>query len=496
MSVIHWKNDLITNFDTVADWTGDDGPWIGPDAISSSVGVRLEAAAFTPDVAEGGKPKLTTLVGFDGGDGSSPNGGLIADAAGDLFGTTLEGGTDEDGTVFEITKTKGGYAGAPILLASFNGADGRFPAGGLLADAAGDLFGVTSGGPGNSNGTVFEITKTRHGYAGAPTSLVSFNGANGAYPIGGLISDAAGNLFGTTRYGGTDNAGTVFEVVKTRHGYAGAPTSLVSFTGVDGSGPVAGLITDAAGDLFATTFGGGADDDGTVFEVAKTEDGYASTPTVLASFTGADGAAPAGGLIADAAGDLFGTTYQGGADDDGTVFEIVKTKHGYADAPTILVSFDGADGQGPTDSLIADADGDLFGTAGEGGFANGGTLFELVKTKDGYASAPTILVKFNRDNGSTPNGSLLANAAGDLFGTTSEFFNEGAGTVFELTHSGFAPPTAPVAPAADLSRSPPPAAAFVQAMASHRATGPGSSSLEMHPSRRDASPLLSRPQVA
>jgi hypothetical protein len=182
------------------------------------------------------------------------------------------------------------------------------------------------------------------------TTLVSFNGlpppnSNGANPAAGLIADAQGDLFGTTYAGGVYSGpsfpsgfGTVFEVVKTAHGYASTPTTLVSFNGANGQLPAAGLIADAHGDLFGTTSGGGASP-GTVFEVVKTAHGYASTPTTLVNFNGTNGYAPLAGLIADAHGDLFGTTAAGGANDGGTVFEIVKTANGYASTPTTLVSF-------------------------------------------------------------------------------------------------------------------------------------------------------------
>ncbi len=140
------------------------------------------------------------------------------------------------------------------------------------------------------------------------TTLVNFNGTDGANSQGGLMVDAEGDLFGATYQGGAYRGGDVFEIAKTSAGYATTPTVLASF----GSYPIGGLIADAAGDLFGTTQYGGAYGspygDGTVFEIAKTSDGYASTPTVLASFDGADGHAPVAGLIADAAGDLFGTT--------------------------------------------------------------------------------------------------------------------------------------------------------------------------------------------
>jgi uncharacterized repeat protein (TIGR03803 family) len=139
---------------------------------------------------------------------------LIADAHGDLFGTTLGGGANGFGTVFEIAKTVHGYASTPTTLVSFNGTDGSTLVGGLIADAHGDLFGTTASGGANGVGTVYEIAKTAHGYASTPTTLVSFNSTNGGNPQGSLIADAHGDLFGTTPFGGPSNTGygTVFEI--------------------------------------------------------------------------------------------------------------------------------------------------------------------------------------------------------------------------------------------------------------------------------------------
>jgi hypothetical protein len=218
---------------------------------------------------------LITLVTFNYINGANPYGGLISDAAGNLFGTT----TDGYGTVFEIPKTSKGY-GTPITLASFNGANGLRPMAGLISDAAGDLFGTTTDGYGtgsltNGMGTVFEIPKTSTGY-GTPIALVSFNNTNGANPYSGLISDAAGDLFGTTTGGGGANGmGTVFEIPKTSTGY-GAPITLVTFNYLGGgANPYSGLISDAAGDLFGTTESGGANYcshfcKGTVFKLTGT----------------------------------------------------------------------------------------------------------------------------------------------------------------------------------------------------------------------------------
>ncbi len=167
-----------------------------------------------------------------------------------------------------------------------------------------------------NDGTVFEIANTASGYASTPTILASFNGTNGNGPYGSLTADAAADLFGTTDTGGANGDGTVFEIAKTGGSYASNPTTLVSFNYTNGDEPFAGLIADAAGDLFGTTYFGGAYGGGTVFEIAKTGGSYASTPTTLASFNGTN---PTSSLIADAAGDLFGTTRDGGANGDGTV---------------------------------------------------------------------------------------------------------------------------------------------------------------------------------
>ncbi len=327
---------------------------------------------------------LTTLVNFKGADGATPKGALIADAAGDLFGTTTSGGANNDGTVFELVNSGGGNYMQTTLL-TFNGTNGASPVAGLIADAAGDLFGTTEVGGANAIGTVFEIAKTGTGYASTPTTLVTFDGTNGTNPIGGLIADAAGDLFGTTFEGGANGAassdGTVFEIAKTGGGYASRPTTLVSFNGADGQLPSGDLIADAAGDLFGTTrAGGGGPNTGTVFEITKTSTGYASTPTTLVSFNGTDGSSPVAGLIADAAGNLFGTTALGGANGDGTVFEIAKTGGGYASTPTTLLTFNGTNGSSPVAGLIADAAGNLFGTTQAGGANGAGTVFELTGT--------------------------------------------------------------------------------------------------------------------
>ena len=466
MTNIHWETRPVWNFDVASDYTAD--AWTGDTSLSAAPAMPQFAATgdfgmIAADQAPTKGANLISLTSFKGSDGEHPDAGLFADAAGDLFGTTIEGGADDDGTVFEVAKTESGYARTPITLVSFTSADGSFPCGALIADAAGDLFGTTQAGGVNDRGTVFEIVKTKGGYAAAPTTLVSFTSIpGGSIPFGALLADAAGNLFGTTSQGGRDNDGTVFEISKTKHGYASTPTTLVSFKGADGANPFGSLIADAKGDLIGTTAGNEQGSPGTVFEIAKTRGGYASAPTVLASFTGPMGSNPSGNLIADAAGDLFGTT-ETGAYGYGTVFEIVKTNSGYA-APTSLVYFTAKDGDQPA-GLTIDASGNLFGVAHFGGPDNDGNVFEIAKVNGGYAGV-TKIVNFTGLNGTDPNASLIADAAGDLFDTTYGGGADSDGKVIEITNSGFVPPAAPamstIVYTAHLA---PRISAFLQAMA-------------------------------
>jgi uncharacterized repeat protein (TIGR03803 family) len=431
MSTIHQKYAFSALDAAFGVWTGDD----------------FASAALPLGTTETKAPTLITLANMASGDEETQPSSLIADAAGDLFGTTPIAGAndDDDGTVFEVAKTKSGYASAPATRLDFAGFGGAKPGGSLITDAAGDLFGTTTAGGFFNRGVVFELAKTDNGYAKAPTVLAVFSGPNGQNPIGSLVTDAAGDLFGVTTYGGASGDGTVFEIVKNAGGFDGTPVTLANFTGADGANPYAGLVADAAGDLFGTTSDGGADNDGTVFEIAKTKGGYAAAPTTLVSFSGADGEFPvaAGNLVMDSAGNLFGMTSNGGANGYETVFEIAKTNGGYADAPTVLVSFGFQDGASPNGSLLLDAAGNLFGAAEFGGANGEGAVFEIAKTKSGYAKTPTLLVNFNGTNGANPVGSLIADASGNLFGATYAGGAESSGTVFEITDSGYEPPAAP-----------------------------------------------------
>ena len=275
----------------------------------------------------------------NGTDGRGPVGGLIFDAAGNLYGMTIQGGTycsgsGGCGTVFELTPAAGGswteqvlYSFCPQGLPCTT--DGYYPRAGLIFDGAGNLYGTTDNGGTYHDGTVFELTPAAGGtWTEKVLHNFNLNGTDGALPLGSLILDAAGNLYGTTSNGGTyTSRGTVFELTPTAGG-GWTETVLHSFgNGTDGVTPEAGLIFDAAGNLYGTTTGGGTYYGGTVFELTPAAGG-GWTEQVLHSFgSGTDGAYADTGLIFDAAGNLYGTTDDGGTYTScpggcGTVFEI------------------------------------------------------------------------------------------------------------------------------------------------------------------------------
>jgi uncharacterized repeat protein (TIGR03803 family) len=271
--------------------------------------------------ASGYTEQLLYSFGTASNDGATPEAGLISDSSGNLFGTTYSGAFGF-GTAFELVKGTGGYT-EQVLYRFTGGNDGGNPSG-LIADSSGNLFGTTQVDGANGHGTVFELVKGNTGYT--QQVLHSFAGGptDGAAPEAGLIADSSGNLFGTTDSGGANGYGTVFELVKGSSGYT--ERVLYSFQGgtTDGESPVAGLIEDKAGNLFGTTeFGGPSALGGTVFELVNNGGTY--TERVLSFLDNTIGYFPVAGLVADAAGNLFGSTSAGGPAYYGSVFELTNT---------------------------------------------------------------------------------------------------------------------------------------------------------------------------
>jgi uncharacterized repeat protein (TIGR03803 family) len=333
---------------------------------------------LTPET--GGGWTETVLHSFNGNDGSAPYAGLIFDAAGNLYGTTYGGGAYGDGTVFELTPEAGG-GWTETLLHTFNGNDGQFTYAGLIFDTASNLYGTTLSGGAHGNGTVFELTPEAGG-SWTETVLHNFydNGKDGNNPYASLIFDTAGSLYGTTYGGGVYGDGTVFELTPEAGG-GWTETILHNFSNstTDGIGlyPYAGLVFDAAGNLYGTTEEGSYGY-GSLFELTPKAGGQWTAKLLLPfGWYGKDGKYPAAGLIFDAAGNLYGTTHGGGAHVSGTVFELNPEAPYHSQ--TILHSFEdnGQDGVNPYAGVIFDAAGNLYGTTLSGGAFNQGTVFEI-----------------------------------------------------------------------------------------------------------------------
>jgi uncharacterized repeat protein (TIGR03803 family) len=407
---------------------------------------------------------------FSGGrDGAEPSASLISDQTGNLYTTTSAGGGGGCdymeigcGAVVKLRRGTGSEWTAENLY-QFTASDGFDPVSTLIADNSGNFYGTTNAGgkgPGYFEdiggqdcpygcGTVFRLTRSSGGHW-SRSVLYSFTGINGdgSFPWGSLIFDAAGNLYGTTEWGGAFGSGTVFELIPDSGG-RWKEIVLYSFTGhSDGGLPVAGLIFDAAGNLYGTTSAGGVGTygSGTVFELSPA--GNTWKETVLYGFTGTngDGAIPTASLIFDAAGNLYGTTSLGGGGDCGighcgTAFELSPVQGGWKE--TVLHAFIAAngDGAGPQGSLVIDDAGDLYGTTWEGGigsscpggFTGCGTVFKLTR-KTGNTWKETIVHNFGSydGDGDFPAGGLAFDLAGNLYGTTKGG-TKGSGTVFKLT---------------------------------------------------------------
>jgi uncharacterized repeat protein (TIGR03803 family) len=383
------------------------------------------------------------LHAFKGGsDGKGPAAPLTSDKAGNLYGTTTyvgEGGCEYGGcgTVFKVAPD----GKETVLYAFKGGADGQYPYGGLIADKAGNFYGTTGGeGEAGSYGTVFKLAPN-----GTETILYAFlGGSDGSGPLGKLLADANGNLYGVTWGGGSysgsdctyDGCGTVFELSAT-----GTKMTLYTFQGgSDGWRPLAGLIMDQAGNLYGTTdegVGGGASCPGgslgcgSVFKLAPE-----GAETILYAFQGgSDGWGPEAGLIVDQTGNLYGTTAGGGGcsfaiEGCGTVFKVTPSG-----SETVLYSFQGeSDGWAPDAGVILDRVGNLYGTTPYGGGTSCrnsgcGTAFKLAPN-----GRETVLYAFRAKEGRNPLAGLLMGKHDILYGTASAGGGKhNDGVVFSVT---------------------------------------------------------------
>jgi uncharacterized repeat protein (TIGR03803 family) len=357
-------------------------------------------AATLGSTANAAKEK--TLYTFSGGaDGAYP--AALALSNGRVFGVTNHGGTSDDGVIFEVTPH-----GAETALYSFaGGSDDASQPNFLLADSSGNFYGHSYGGGGSDLGTIFELSKD-----GSEKVLHAFSGSDGSRPTG-LVRDESGVLYGTTAIGGDFDDGVLFELTA-----AGEETVLHSFGGTgDGAHP-RGLTGDGRGNLYGTTSTGGKNDFGFVFKITKR-----GKEEILHSFSNkVDGINSYAALTLDDAGYLYGTTFEGGPGNCGTVFKL--TPHG---KETILHAFScGSDGGGIQDTVVLDKSGNVYGAGTHGGKFGSGTFFKVAP--DGTF---TVLYNVTSQEG-PPTGNIVSPADGKIFGTTLSGSTDQYGTIFEV----------------------------------------------------------------
>ena len=394
----------------------------------------------------GGSGSEQGLYNFAGGtDPKFPYAGLVFDKAGNLYGTTQLGGANSQGTVFAVTHNSDGSWTETILYSFTGSADGAQPSAGLIFDASGNLYGTTNfGGSGSCNlgcGTVFKLTPASGGWT--ETVLYTFtSGSDGREPYARLLFDAAGNLYGTTLLGGNVNSvcstgcGTVFKLTSASGGWT--ESVLYAFTGAaDGASPYDGLAFDSAGNLYGTAYTAGAAGSGVIFKLSSGSSGW--TESVLHAFKGGyDGKYSYGDIILDAAGNLYGTAFQGGAKGYGVVFQLAPgSKGGWLEK--VLHSFGNSPSANPVAGLVMDPAGNLYGTTLAGGNQTScgaacGTLFKLAPTSTGVWTYTPIHVFGHGTDGYHPSGDLILDAAGNLYGTTQAGGAQGSGLVFEIMH--------------------------------------------------------------
>jgi uncharacterized repeat protein (TIGR03803 family) len=380
------------------------------------------------------------LLSFESGtdSGNLPRAGLVFGSAGNLYGTTSEGGSGGGGTVFELSRRAGGgwsetvlYSFSPKPKYAFDQLSG------VVFDKAGNLYGTTYLGGSNNVGRVFELTRQANGsWTEKVVHNFQNNGTDGYGPLGGVILDSSGNLYGTTVYGGNgpcafDACGTVYELTPQPKG-VWAEKILYNFTnGADGANPYFGLTFDAAGNLYGTTEYGGVDAGGTAFQLTPASGGTWIESVIHSFGSATDTGYPEGLTFYN--GNIYGATANGGSH-AGNVFELSPAAGGGWNE-TILASFtygNGSNPDMPNGNLVFDASGNIYGLS-QGGSGLNGTVFELTPAQGGTWNL-TILYNFNDlgTAGADPFGGLILDSHGSLYGTTQYGGAYNAGTVFEV----------------------------------------------------------------
>ncbi len=374
------------------------------------------------------------LYSFAGGtDGEYTDTELVMDSAGNLYGSSVQGGTFGGGTVFQVTP-----AGVHTVLYNFTGgADGGEPYKGVTLDAQGNLYGTAvTGGGGSCEGGCGVIFKlTNNGGSWTQSVIHAFTGAgDGSGPGSPVSFDTRGNLYGTTPTGGANNMGTVYRM--TPDGSGGWKFRVIhTFTGgADGGGGSAGrLLIDAAGNLYGVCTVGGVNGFGTVFKISSSQGAWSLT-TLYAFQDSPDGALPYGSVVFDKLGNLYGTTYYAGVNDLGTVYKLTHSNGAWTES--VLYSFKGGtDGASPISSLVADSAGNFYGTTSDGGASNCscGVIFKMSRGSTGKWTESVVYRFPGKPSPGFAYNGMIRDAAGNLYGATVHGGTTNDGAIYKFT---------------------------------------------------------------
>ncbi len=403
----------------LAGCAGQNSAFGGPPAAGSSNIARAQKSSSNEQV----------VYNFTGGnDGGNAATQLALDKSGNVYGTTVVGGKYICGTIFEAQPQANPPWSESVLYNFTCYGDGKNPHGGVTFDAQGNLDGTTVAGgtgycTGDGCGVVFQYA------SGVERVLYGFTGGKDGFGPGSpLVIDQSGNIYSTAPDGGTAGVGTVYELQNGKS----KVNVLHAFTGKrdGGTGSLGALLRDSSGSLYGVTETGGESGNGTVYRVSTGANGKGKLST-LYTFKGTpDASSPYGGLVADTAGNLYGTTYYGGANGLGAVFELARKGGKYHER--VLYSFKGgSDGSLSTSTLVFASATQLYGTtSGGGGTCDCGTIFSV----DAKTGKEKVLHSFGASgDGQYPYYGLTQEANGRFIGTTVAGGTHGQGTIFELT---------------------------------------------------------------
>ena len=363
-------------------------------------------------------------------DGEYTDTELVRDSTGNLYGTSVQGGAHGGGTVFQITP-----AGVHNVLYSFRGAaDGGEPYKGVTLDSQGNLYGTTVTGGGGSCeggcGVVFQLTNS--GGVWTYRVIHRFTGYDGSGPGSPVAFDANGNLYGTTPTGGKYTVGVVYQLRPTANGWT--IRVIHTFTGgADGRGGSAGrLLIEASGNLFGTCTTGGVNGFGTVYEISPSQDKW-QFQTLYAFKDSPDGGLPYGGLVFDKLGNLYGTTYYAGAHDLGTVYKLTYANGQWSER--VIFSFNGWDGASPLSTLVADAAGNFYGTTSGGGTSSCscGLIFKLTLGASGKWTEKVVYRFPGAPGPGFAYNGMISGSDGNFFGATTHGGSSNDGAIYEFT---------------------------------------------------------------